>query len=145
MKRYTKIVLITWGVMALAGGMYMLVKGQEDPREKVLGEWEEKSSKVRVEVVPGEIRWRGMGHGKARYEWVQYEEEPYRVHSKIRGQEWNVDLRFSGEDIAIAEPDIWDHLSDEAKEMLRDVNRQHGRPEREFRLIFKRVENHERK
>ena len=61
MKRYTKIVLITWGVMALAGGMYMLVKGQEDPREKVLGEWEEKSSKVRVEVVPGEVRWRGVG------------------------------------------------------------------------------------
>ena len=112
---------------------------------KVLGEWEEKSSKVRVEVVPGEVRWRGMGHGKARYEWVQYAEEPYRVRSKIRGQEWDVDLRFSGEDVAIAEPDIWDHLSDEAKEMLRDVNRQHGCPEREFRLIFKRVEKHERK
>lgn len=137
-----KIVFGIWALAALAGGIYLLVMGQENPKEKILGEWIEKGSKLRIEVLPGEIRWRGMGHGKAHYEWLRYEKKPYRLRCTARGHTLEVDLHFSGDDTAIAEPDIWEHLSDEAKKMLHDINRQHGRPEQEFRLIFKRAKSH---
>ncbi len=110
-----------------------------DPRELVLGEWKEESSRLRVEVKPELVAWRGVHHGKLSYEWLQTEKEPYLVRCTWRDRSVTARLSFSGDDRLIVEPDIWKFLPDSARKMLGDVNRQHGRPEREFRFLLRRI------
>ncbi len=110
-----------------------------DPRELVLGEWKEESMRMRVEVQPAHAVWRGTHHGKLSYEWLQTEKEPYLVRLTWRDRSVTAHLSFSGDDRLIVEPDIWEFLPDSARKMLGDVNRQHGRPEREFRLLLRRI------
>ena len=125
-------------VSMLLTGLYMLLRPQENPRNLVLGEWREQSARVRVEVLPAEAHWRGAGHGVIRYEWLQTEKSPYRVRLEGRGKTVEADVSFAGNDRMLVEPDVWDLLPTSAQKMLGDVNRQHGRAEREFRLLLRR-------
>lgn len=132
--------LIASVVSALTVGVCVLLWPKEDPRELVLGEWREQSMRVRVEVLPGAAKWRGMGHGTLRYEWLQTENSPYRALLKRRDRSVQVNVRFVDRDSMIVEPDIWEMLPENAREMLSDINLRHGRPEKEFRLLLRREE-----
>ncbi len=126
-------------VSLFAVGMCVVLWPKPDPRKRVLGEWREQSSRMRVEVLPGRAHWRGMGRGTLSYEWLQAREEPYRVRLMFRGQSVEAQLIFCGDDRVIIEPDIWEKLPATAQELLSDINRRHGRPEREFRLLLRRI------
>lgn len=130
--------LLCAAVYLVASVVYLLWSAA-DPTKLVLGEWKEESTRMRVEVQPKLAAWRGVYHGKLSYRWLQTEKEPYLVRLTWRDRSVNAHISFSGNDRLIVEPDIWDSLPDSAREMLRDVNRQHGRPEREFYLILRRI------
>lgn len=143
MHRILRWWLIATAASALIAGVGVLLWPKEDPCRLVLGEWSEKSARVRVEVLPAEVKWRGAGHGRLSYEWLQTEESPYRVRLEYHGERVEADVWFTGEDRMIVQPDIWSKLPTQAREMLGELNRRHGRPEHEFRLLFCR--EHERK
>ncbi len=138
MRKFLRWWLVATAVSMLITGLCMLFRSTENPRELALGEWREQSARVRVEVLPAEARWRGAGHGTLRYEWLQTNESPYRVRLESRGKTVEADVSFVGDDRMLVEPDIWDLLPTSAQKMLGDINRQHGRPEREFRLLLRR-------
>lgn len=123
----------------LAGGLWWLLSPKADPRELALGEWKEVSSSLRVEVEPERVVWRGMGRGKAKYEWLQTEKEPYRLRFVYQGDTIEANITFDGRNTAIFEPEIWEKLPAEAQKHLSEINRHHNRPATEFRLLFKRV------
>ncbi len=113
----------------------------EDPRQLALGEWKEASPRgMAAEVDSSVILWRGYGRrGKLTYEWLQTEEEPYRVRI-CKGQTVvDANVTFNGADEAILEPDIYDKLPEMARKYIRDTNKRHNRPEREIRLEFRRI------
>ena len=128
-----------WVVAAvLVGGLWWLLGPKENPRELVLGEWKEVSSRLRVEVEPERAAWRGMGHGSVKYEWLQTEKSPYRLRFVYQGDTIEANLFFDGENTAVFEPEVWDKMPTVAQEHLRRLNRRHNRPDTEFRLIFRR-------
>ncbi len=139
--------ILRWWFIAAAGtiivGVAVLLWPKADPRRLVLGEWSEQSSRVRVEVLQTEAKWRGVRRGRLRYEWLQTEESPYRVRLEYHGESMEADVWFAGKDKMLVQPDIWEKLPIQAQNMLSELNRQHGRPEHEFRLLFHR--GHERK
>lgn len=114
----------------------------EDPREIAIGEWKEVGRRsLAAEVDASGISWRGYGrHGKLTYEWLQTEEEPYRV--RIRKEQTIVDanITFNGKDEAILEPEIYDKLPDIARSYIRSQNKRNKRPEKEIIFMFRRVE-----
>lgn len=132
-----KIIAACIATVAL-GVVWWICRGEEDPRELALGEWRESSGRLQVEVQPGEAAWRGMGRGKIRYEWVDTEHRPYRLRFTYRGADYEALLHFDGRNTAIFEPQVWHKLPPGMQEQLRDFNRQHGRPDTEFRFIFRR-------
>lgn len=123
---------------ALAGGLWWLLHPGENPRELALGEWKEATSRLRVEVEPQRAAWRGMGHGSAKYEWLQTDKPPYRLRFVYRGESIEANLTFDGKNTAIFEPEIWEKLPAMAQKQLSEFNRRHNRPAGEFRLIFRR-------
>lgn len=68
------------------------------------------------------------------------ENSPYRALLKRRDRSVQVNVRFVDRDSMIVEPDIWEMLPENAREMLSDINLRHGRPEKEFRLLLRREE-----
>ena len=134
---------LRWSISLLTpliiGGLWWAFSPAPDPRELSLGEWREASNRFRVEVEPGIAVWRGMGHGKTGYEWLQVKEEPYRVRFTVRGKTYEANLRFDGKNKAILEPQIWDTLDPSIQKQVMDVNRQRNRPEKELQIIFYRV------
>lgn len=133
-----------WHIFAAAAalaacGIWWLLCGEKDPRQLALGEWQEASSRLRVEVQPGLATYRGMGHGKLRYEWLQADKKPYRLCFTYRGDTYETLLTFDGDNTAILDLQVWDKLDSAAKQQLRDQNRRRNRPEKELRLVFRRV------
>lgn len=129
-------------ILLLVGGVFWLLRGPGDPRKLALGEWKEASSRLRVEVDADQARWRGMGHGSIRYQWLETEHSPYRMQLTYRGDTLEAHLDFPDKDTAVLEPQIWHKLPASLQRQLRDLNRRHNRPEQEFRLLFKRVHSH---
>ena len=131
---------IAWGglLLLVVGCALWLGMPRFEPRQAVLGNWREAGSKIRVEVNEMQASWRGAGRGAARYEWLQTEDEPYRVRITHGRHSVEANLSFSGKDEWTLEPDVWDQLPPDAQRMLGEINRRNGRPEREFRLIFRR-------
>lgn len=132
-----------WGIAALCllGGVLGVVFfGKEDPRELALGEWKESTGRIHVEVMPGTAVWRGMGHGKLTYEWVQADKEPYRLLLHYHHDTYEATLRFDGRNTAILEPNVWEKMPTTAQKELSRFNRSHSRPEREIRLVFRRLQ-----
>ncbi len=136
---------ISWLLLILlaAASVVWLSLPDFNPRQAVLGDWRETSSKIRVEVEEGRAAWRGAGRGSVRYEWLQTADEPYRV--RITHGRWEVEanLTFSGDDEFVLEPEIWEQLPPDAQSMLGEINRRNGRSEREFRFLFRRNKKHE--
>ena len=131
-------------ILLIGMGVVWLCLPKFDPRQMVLGDWREVSSKIRVEVGESQAAWRGAGRGALRYEWLQAENEPYRVRITHGRREVEANLTFSGDDEFILEPEIWEQLPPDAQSMLREINRRNGRQEREFRLLFRRNKKNER-
>lgn len=134
--------LIAVGISSAICSLIFLPDWGEDPRELAIGEWKEaKPRGTTAQVDATHIRWQGYGHrGKLTYEWLQTDEEPYRV--RIRKGQTSVDanVTFDGEDEAILEPDIFDKLPDIARSYIREHNKRNKRPETEIILKFRRTE-----
>lgn len=134
--------LIAIGISSAICAAVFIPDWGEDPREIAIGEWKEAGPRgMRAEVNEVGIRWQGYGrHGKLTYEWLQTEEEPYRV--RIRKGQTIVDanVTFNGKDEAVLEPEIFDKLPDIARSYIRDLNKRNKRPETEIVLVFRRVE-----
>ena len=124
-------------VVALVGGVWWMLSG-EDPRELALGEWKEGKSRLRVEVRPEQAEWRGMGHGRLKYEWVQTEKSPYLVRFTYHGETFEAAVEFDGKDTAIVEPRVWHKLPGMMQQQIREHNRRHNRPETELKLVLRR-------
>lgn len=133
---------IALGISSALCAVIFLPDWGEDPRELALGEWKEARPRgLKAEVDAAGIRWQGYSHrGKLTYEWLQTDEEPYRVRI-VKGQT-SVDahVTFNGKDEVILEPDIYDKLPDIARSYIRDHNKRNKRPEKEIVLIFRRIE-----
>lgn len=126
-------------ILAVGGGLWWLFSGNEDPRELALGEWQESTSRLKVEVTPEKAAWRGMGHGSTAYTWLNADKPPYRVSFTYQGKTIEAHLTFDGRDTAIFEPLVWEHLPAMAQQHLRELNRRHNRPDTEVRLLFRRI------
>ncbi len=134
---------IASGISALVCTIIFIPQWYEDPRQLALGEWKENSPRgMQAEVTDTGIQWRGYGRrGKLSYEWLQTEDEPYRVSIR-RGQTCiEANVTFNGDDEVILEPDIFDKLPELARTYIRDRNKRHKRPENELIFCFRRVEN----
>ena len=125
-------------LLVLVVGVSMWLWGNEKPQELALGEWKDSTGRLRVEVEPGKATWRGAHRGSLRYVWVQADKSPYKLSLSYQGGEIEADLVFDGKNTAILMPDVWDKLPPAAQKELSNSNRRHGRPEREFRIIFRR-------
>lgn len=136
---------IAIGISALICAAIFIPDWGENPRELAIGEWKESTRRgMHAEVDEHSIRWHAFGRrGKLTYEWVQTDEEPYRV--RIRRGQTCIDARvsFNGRDEAILEPDIYDKLPDLARSYIRDLNKRNQRPEKEIIFSFRRVEQQE--
>lgn len=122
----------------VACGLFLLNRF-EDPKKKILGNWQEGKRSFYVSVDEQYIRWsKGAKGGNIPYTWVQTEHEPYTLQLTYRHEQITVDLTFDGDDAAVAEPRIWEKLPDYAQEWIRSRNRAAGRPEKEFAVLFRR-------
>lgn len=126
----------------LAGGLVVwLSSGRPDPREVLLGDWREASSRVHVEVTPESATAHGIGRrATVKYEWVQTEREPYMLRFRYHGEALEAFVYIQDKDTVLVEPQIWEQLPELARQHIRQVNRQHGRPEQELRFLFRRRE-----
>ena len=134
-----RVVVVLSVLCLLCGIGWWLLRTPTDPTQLALGEWKEASSRTYVDVTPGEAKARGMLRGKASYEWICTDKEPYRVRFRYRQKEVLATVSFPDDDTAVVEPDVWEQMSASEQRMLADINRRSGRPEREFRLVFRRV------
>lgn len=134
-----RIPFMTLAALALGGLLWWAFSGKPDPRQLALGEWREAAGRLSVEVAPETASWRGMGRGKIAYNWLQTDKEPYRVHFVYHGQDIEANVSFDGKDTAILEPEVWDMIPSVAQQQIKDVNRSRNRPERELRLVFRRI------
>lgn len=127
------------GLGVVSGAGYWLLHTAPDPRELVLGEWKEVSSRTYVEVMPGKAVARGMLHGTVQYEWLQTQKEPYRLRFTYRQKPYEAQVYLPDADSAVVEPDVWAHMPAEQQKAVREMNRARNRPEQELRFLFKRV------
>ena len=135
-----RIFLLSYLLLSTIGGIiYWLSSGRADPRELVLGAWKDQTSRLFVEVEPSGITVRGLARGAIKYEWLQTEEEPYRMRCTYRNEAFEARLFFSGKNTAIVEPEIWERLPSEFQRRLAGENKRHNRPEHELRLLFHRL------
>ena len=136
---FARLYIYIVAAIAVGCGLWWLFSGHEDPRELALGEWQESTSRLKVEITPEKAAWRGMGHGTTKYTWLNADTPPYRVSFTYQGKTVEALVTFDGSNTAIFEPQVWEHLPALAQQHLRDLNRRHNRPEKEFRVIFRRV------
>ncbi len=135
-----KIAWLVFLLLAVGLGIWLSIP-PFNPREAVLGNWREKSTKLRVEVKEMQASWRGAGRGTVRYEWLQDRDEPYRIRITHGKRSVEANLVFLSHDECELDPQIWDQLPADAQRMLRDINHRNGRPDREFKLYFRREKN----
>ncbi len=102
-----------------------------DPRERVLGEWQEPSSRLSAQVGPGEIAVTLPGSVARRltYEWIDDKNSPYKCVVKTGDRVFPIELEFDGKDVALVRPDLSNDLSGDARTALRRWNRERGRPD----------------
>ena len=136
-----RIVVAVAAVWAVLGGIWWYVGHSVDPREVVVGDWRETSSRLRVEVTPDTATARGLGRysGSVTYEWVETEREPYRVRFVYRRDTMEALIYVHDRDTLVVEPLIWDKMPASVRSQIREVNRARKRPEQEIRLLFNRV------
>lgn len=113
----------------------------KNPRELVLGEWQEFHKLGYVEMTDSTARWRG-GNYKAtfQYSWVQDADEPYTIELSRNGESWLADITFESDDTADVNLRVFDKLPPEAQDYIRQKNRARNRPETELRMQFRRVQ-----
>ena len=132
-----------WRIIAvllfLAGIFHFVPEWLEDPRELAIGSWKDRANGIQLQVdatqVKGCIADR---HGKIPYEWVQTEDEPYRVQITFRDQTYRADITFDSSDTAIADFLVFDQLPEDARRFIREKNQALNRPEKQRRLVFQR-------
>ena len=142
--------LLRVGLLALLLGAVacgiLLPDWFEDPRKKILGDWQEGKRSFYVSVDEQYIRWsRGTKSSNIPYKWLQTDKEPYTLQLEYNHEQIAVDLTFDGDDTAVAEPRIWEKLPDYAQEWIRTRNRAAGRPEKEFAILFRREQPKKRR
>ncbi len=136
----TRLILIIV-LLSLACSIALLLPGCfKDPRQLVLGEWQELNKLGFVEVTESTARWRGSNYKATfQYAWVQADDEPYSVEISRNGQKWLVDLTFDDDDHAEVNLLVFDQLPPQAQDFIRQKNKAKNRPEKELRLRFRRV------
>ena len=128
-------------ICSVIGSMALLLPGCfKNPRELVLGEWQEVNKLGYVEVTDSTARWRG-GNYKAtfHYTWVQDADEPYTVEVSRNGENWQADITFESDNEADVYLHVFDKLPPEAQDFIRQKNKARNRPENELRMRFRRV------
>ena len=128
-------------ICSVIGSMALLLPGCfKNPRELVLGEWQEVNKLGFVEVTDCAARWRGSNHKATfQYSWVQDDDEPYTVEVSRNGENWLADITFESDDVAEVNLRIFDQLPAEAQDFIRQKNKARNRPENELRMRFRRV------
>lgn len=137
MKRF---IIFGAGLVLLMALGLLLPRWLRDPRELVLGDWQESQKLGTVTVEREQARWEGMGRRiTIPYRWIQAESEPYELEFRYRGETLRTELRFNGDGEAVLSPHITDKLPASARRALREQNRAHGRPDDEFNILFRRL------
>lgn len=134
------IIVAGGSAIALLILLVWLLCGSIDPREIVQGDWQEATSKLNVEVDSARAAARGAWRGSVSYEWLRADKKPYRVRFIYKNQEYEALVHIQSVDEVVVEPLIWDKLPGTLQRQLREINRRRNRPEKEFRLIFRRRE-----
>ncbi len=126
---------------SVIGSLALLLPGCfKNPRELVLGEWQEAGKLGYVEVTDSTARWRGSNYKATfQYTWVQDSDEPYTLEVSRNGEKWKTDLIFESDDVADVYFLMFDKLPPEAQDFIRQKNRARNRPETELRLRFRRI------
>lgn len=135
-----RIILSLLGISILSAFIF-IPDWFENPRELAPGEWQDAGRKGKVEVDENAVHLLGFGPEEPiRYEWLQTDDEPYTMQLTYGSYTVVANITFNGRDEVIAELDVMDKLPSTAADMLRKKNRNAGRPENEFRLLFRRVQ-----
>lgn len=137
----TPIRLISAAAVLLATGALILIPDWfEDPRRLAPGEWKDAGRRGTIDVTESTLTLRGFGpEDPIPYEWVQTEDEPYTLLVTYGSYRLMADITFNGKNEVIADLDVMDKLPSDIADTLREKNRHAGRPENEFRLLFRRV------
>lgn len=102
-----------------------------DPRERVLGEWRERSLNMSAVVTENGIEARLPGGGIRRLscEWVDDASSPYKCLLKMGDAVIPIELEFEGQNTALVRPVLPDELAPQERAALRRWNRTRGREE----------------
>lgn len=138
MNRFRLIFLII-GISILSALLF-IPDWFEDPRRLLPGEWQDSGRRGRIEITENTLQIHGFGpETPIPYEWLQAENEPYTLQITYGRHTVTADITFNGENEVIADLDIMHKLPEAAADTLRQKNRSAGRPENEFRLLFRRI------
>ncbi len=112
----------------------------KDPRQLVLGEWQETGKLGWVEVSDTTAHWRGCNHKATfHYSWVQTDSEPYTLEISRNQDKWLVGVSFDDNDLAEVTFYIMDKLPPEVQGFIRQKNKARNHPENELKLRFLRA------
>ncbi|MBQ3218522.1 MAG: hypothetical protein IJB33_06585 [Akkermansia sp.] len=112
----------------------------EDPVKLAPGEWKGTPNGMLGEVDESQVRWSVGGHrGRFVYNWVQTENEPYRVQFRRGNRVFEAEVEFNGRDEAVVHPLIFDELPELAQDYIRSRNKAMNRPENEMIFVFHRI------
>ena len=137
----TRLIFILVLLSVLTSLALLLPGWFKDPRQLVLGEWQEHNKMGYVEVTDCTARWSGSNYkGTYSYAWIQYESEPYTIEITRNGEKWLASLTIEDDDHALVDFHIVDRLPAEARKFIQERNKARNRPENEFILRFRRVE-----
>lgn len=128
-------------LLSVLGSLALMLPGWfKDPRQLVLGEWQETGKLGYVEVTDATARWRGSHAQRTfHYSWVQTDSEPYTIEISRNQDKWLVGVSFEDDDLAEVTFYIMDKLPPEAQDFIRQRNRAKKRPDDELKLRFRRV------
>ena len=112
----------------------------EDPRKLAPGEWKDAGKQGMVEVTDATLTLHGFGpEGPIPYTWLQTDKEPYTMQVCYGSHTVEAAITFNGENEVVADLDIMHKLPSDIADTLRRRNTGAGRPENEFRLVFRRI------
>lgn len=134
-----RIIIIILGLSILST-ILVIPDWFEDPRKLLPGEWQDSGRRGRIEATENTLLLHGVGpETPIPYEWLQTEQEPYTLQISYGRHTATADIIFNGKNEIIANLDIMHKLPEAAADTLRRKNRTAGRPENEFRLLFRRI------
>lgn len=137
--------ILTILLLALAAGIILIPDWFPNPRERIIGAWQDQRHQITGTVDEQSVRWQMLSrHGRLAYQWKQTEKEPYQVEFYWGEQIIPANITFHGHDEVWVEPQIMHLLDPHQRELIQEANKARKRQPDELKFSFKRISTEER-